>query len=97
MADIPTSAVWALWLPGTTFGGKEKEMDLELLCVSGVGSRNKVSEWNCSTPSGFRNRKDFRVTGLPVPCIVQPKSTHCTKTCSTSLSEAKQAESRDII
>lgn len=55
MADVPTNATWALWLPGTTSGGKEKETDLELLCFTGASSRNRVSEKDCSTPSGFGN------------------------------------------
>lgn len=55
MVDIPTNATWALWLPSTTFGGKEKEMDLEPLCIIGASSRNRVSEKDCSTPSGCRD------------------------------------------
>lgn len=55
MVDIPTTATWALWLPGTTSGGKEKETALELLYVVGARSRNRVSEKDSSTPSGFRN------------------------------------------
>lgn len=57
MVDVPTNATWALWLPGTTSGGKEKETDLELLCFTGASSRNRVSEKDCSTPSGFGNMK----------------------------------------
>lgn len=55
MVDLPINATWALRLPGTTSGGKEKETDLELLCFAGASSRNRVSEKDCSTPSGFRN------------------------------------------
>lgn len=44
MVDVPTNATWALRLPGTTSGGKEKETDLELLCLTGASSRNRVSE-----------------------------------------------------
>ena len=55
MVDVPTSATWALWVPGTTSGGKEKKTDLELLCFTCGSSRNRVSEKDCSTPSGFGN------------------------------------------
>lgn len=55
MVDVPTNATWALWLPGTTSGGKEKETDLELLCFNGASSRNRVAEKHRSTPSGFGN------------------------------------------
>lgn len=55
IVDVPTNATWALWLPGTTSGGKEKEMDVELFNFNGSTSRNSVSERDCLTPSGCGN------------------------------------------
>lgn len=49
---IPTADTLALWLSGTTFAGKLNDIVLLRVFCFSWNSRNKVWEYDCSSPSG---------------------------------------------